>query len=85
MVYGLAFAIARQENPWEAGDTVAKRALDAAKIAYEHHGGWDVHYLTDRQWRPVPEKSAEQFIRDGSQYQAECEKYGLNPSDPRNF
>ena len=39
LVYGMAFAIAREQDPWESVESVAKRALEPAQRAYRQWGG----------------------------------------------
>ncbi len=36
--YGIAFGLARAEEPCESNESVAKRALDAAKVAHGRYG-----------------------------------------------
>jgi len=54
MFYGVAFGLARTEEPCEPADSVAERAFEAAKLAFEgFHGG--------RLWGPPsdgPEREA---------------------------
>jgi hypothetical protein len=51
---GVAYGIARGEDPFEPSESVAERAGAAATIAFERWGHWDVTYEQDRAARPVP-------------------------------
>lgn len=39
VTFGAAFAIARQEDPWESTESVARRALEAARLAWLRFDG----------------------------------------------
>ena len=58
MVYGLAWAMARTEDPFEPIASVTERAVAAASLAFIRWGGDDVFtgeaYRKDRAARPVP-------------------------------
>jgi hypothetical protein len=41
-VYGMAYGIARSEDPWEADGQAAERALVAARDAFARWGGTDI-------------------------------------------
>jgi hypothetical protein len=52
---GVAYGIARGEDPYELSDSVAARAGEAATTAFERWGSWEVSYEQDRAARPVPD------------------------------
>jgi hypothetical protein len=59
LTVGLAFAIARGEDPYEPPESVRERAAAAANMAFERSGHWEITYREDREMRPVPEDYGE--------------------------
>jgi hypothetical protein len=51
---GLAYGIARGEDPYESGESVVARASAAAVAAFERFGRFETTYEQDRAARPVP-------------------------------
>lgn len=54
LTVGIAYGIARGEDPYESDEDVARRALEAARAAYDRWGPFSVAYGADRAARPVP-------------------------------
>ena len=52
MTFGLAYGIARGEDPYESNESVAQRALDAARMVWK---GWDQDLWV---WGEKPEVAA---------------------------
>jgi hypothetical protein len=54
VIAGVAYAIARGEDPFEPDGSVVERAGAAAALAHDRWGQWEVTYEQDRAARPVP-------------------------------
>lgn len=57
-VFGIAYGIARGDDPWEPDEEVLARAHAAAREAFQRWGGSDIFtdeaFTRDRATRPVP-------------------------------
>ena len=54
LTVGVAYGIARGEDPYETGRSVKARVVEAAPIAFNRWGSWEVTLDQDRAQRPVP-------------------------------
>ena len=54
IIVGLAYGIARGEDPFESSKSVLERASRAAAIAFERWGTWSLTFEQDRAARPMP-------------------------------
>lgn len=51
MLYGVAFGLARTEEPCEPADSVARRAFEAAEIVFDKYNGGPLYWPKDESKR----------------------------------